>query len=67
MSTPFFDLDPDQFPVTLRAFRESDGKEVWTAVIEQPAALYVPPLALQHGPVRVRVEFGDGSVEGWGD
>jgi hypothetical protein len=64
MSTPFFDLDSEAFPVTLRAFRERDGKEVWTTVVEQPAAVYVPPLALQHGKVRIRVEFGDGSTEG---
>jgi hypothetical protein len=62
VSAPFFDLDADAFPVTLRAFRESDGREVWSAVIEEPAAFYVPPLALQHGKVRIRVEYGDGSV-----
>jgi hypothetical protein len=62
MSAPFFDLGAESFPITLRAFRESDGKEVWTAVVEEPAALYVPPLALQHGKVRIRVEYGDGSI-----
>jgi hypothetical protein len=62
MSAPFFDLPAESFPITLRAFRESDGEEVWTAVVEEPAALYVPPLALQHGKVRIRVEYGDGSV-----
>lgn len=59
----YHELPPEAFPVTLIAFRKSDGEEVWRATVEQPdVPLYVPPLAMTHGPVVMRVEFGDGEV-----
>ena len=61
MSKPsFFDFAPELFPITLRAFNVFDV-EVWTETIEQPGALYIPPLIEEFGPVVMRVEYGDGS------
>jgi hypothetical protein len=62
-SHAFHDLPAELFPLTMRFFRESDGAEVWTIHVEGPAAVRIPPLAQEHGRVRVRVEFADGSVE----
>lgn len=58
-------LAPEDFPVTIEAVRASDGVVVWKAVIERPAggeldALYVPPLAREHGPLLVRTTFATG-------
>lgn len=62
-SHAFHDLPAELFPLTMRFLRESDGVEVHTIHVEGPGAVHVPPLALEHGRVRVRVEFADGSVE----
>lgn len=62
MTGPFVDLPAECFPFTLRAY-DARGTEVWTETVEVPAALYVPPLAQTHGPVTIRIEFADGTVE----
>lgn len=62
MMSSFIDLPGEQFPLTIRAFRRRDGREVWSAEVAEPGATYVPPLIIEHGPVRIRVEFGDGSI-----
>jgi len=41
------------------------GDLVWVETIERPGPLYVPPLALEHGPVDIRIEYGDGTAEDW--
>lgn len=60
-------LPPELYPFTMRAFGERTGRELWSRVVEAPDGLYaarVPPLARMHGePVRIRIEFADGSVE----
>lgn len=59
----FHDLPPEAFPLIIRAFSRSTGDEVWTSgEIAQAGAYFVPPLIETFGPVRIRIEFGDGSV-----
>lgn len=61
MSHSFHDLPAELFPLTLRAFNQA-GEEVWAETVTGPGALYIPPLADEHGPVRIRIEYGDGTV-----
>jgi hypothetical protein len=58
----FHDIPAEKFPVTFIAFNAA-GVEVWREVITEPGALLVPALAKTHGPVTIRVEFADGTVE----
>lgn len=62
MPHAFHDLPPEAFPFTMIALTVGSGTEVWRAEVSEPAAVYVPPLADTHGPVRIRIEWGDGSV-----
>lgn len=62
MRTAFHDLPADAFPLTMRAF-DAQGAEVWTETVTGPGALFIPPLADTHGPVRIRVEFANGEVQ----
>jgi hypothetical protein len=56
-------LEPEDLPVTISAYRTDTDEEVWREVITQPTALYVPPLARIHGcPIKVVVEFANGAV-----
>lgn len=59
----FIDLPRELFPVKLTAI-DLKGREVWTETVAEPwTAVYIPYLAGQFGQVRMRVEYGDGSVE----
>lgn len=62
-----FKLKPDDFPLTMEAFRKSDGERVWSETItlesaEKLVMLRIPALKLEHGPVRMRFTYGDGEV-----
>jgi hypothetical protein len=59
----FHDLPAHLYPVTMIA-HDAGGREVWRETVTEPAAVYVPPLAQTFGEVTIRVEFGDGTVEG---
>lgn len=62
--TVFHDLPAHLFPLTMRFFRVSDGAQVHTINVEAPYVIVrIPPLVIEHGRVRVRIEFADGSVE----
>lgn len=59
-------LPADSYPITLEAFNTA-GERVWRRVVVEPetglAGLHVPPLAELHGPITMRLTFGDGQVE----
>lgn len=69
---PFL-FPPDAFPITLRAYRTDNGREVWSRTLtaddlrRRPGALTgveIPPLAQREGvAVTVEVEYANGRVE----
>lgn len=58
--TAFYDFPAEMYPITVIAL--ADEREVWRAVIDEPGALAVPPLAKTFGRVKIRIEWGDGTV-----
>lgn len=64
MDSRFRDIPADAFPFTIRAF-DKRGELVWSETVEQPGAVYVPPLSKEHGPVTIEVEFADGTSASW--
>lgn len=57
---------PDQFPIIVTIYSKL-GHELWSRTIEQPqnlAAIAIPGYGgTEHAPVRVAIEFADGSME----
>jgi hypothetical protein len=62
VSTAFHDLPPEAYPFTMIALTVAGDREVWRAEVDGPCAIYVPPLAEKFGEVRIRIEWGDGTV-----
>lgn len=60
------DLPANMFPITIRILSQS-GIELWTRTLEKPDdyhTLKIPGYAgTEHYPVRVRVEYADGSTD----
>ena len=61
MNASFHSFRASDFPIAIEAMNQS-GRVVWSEEVTEPGALYVPPLADEHGPVRIRVTYVDGSV-----
>lgn len=62
LPTAFHDLPAHLFPLTMRAYPVGSSVCVWSETVEGPAAIHIPALAQEHGPVRMTIEFADGSV-----
>lgn len=59
----FRSLPREQFPFTIRAFREDNGKEVWFEEVTEPCAVQVPALYQQEGVYcRICLEFPEGKT-----
>lgn len=55
------------FPITLRIYSGKDGAEIWTHTSKEPERVQVPGYAgTEHYPVRVRIEFADGTSSEYG-
>jgi len=51
------------FPIRLEAFDLDTKNVVWSARVEQPGAVEMPPLARQLGhPISIRASFADGDT-----
>lgn len=67
--TPRYDYPPEKYPITIEALHFATGAVVWTKTVAEPpgdvsAVVYIPPLRKQLGHrVRIRVSFGDGTVQ----
>lgn len=63
MSVPyaFCDLPPEAFPLRID-FLDGAGDLVHTLDVPSPGLARVPALVADHGPVTVRVTYGDGVV-----
>lgn len=61
-------LPASKFPVTIRLISKQ-GHELWSAVVERPPksaleVVEIPGFAgTEHVPVKVKLEFGDGTHE----
>lgn len=55
-----YNLPEDKFPFTIR-FLNAEGTEVHTIEVPEPGGLEVPPLARDHGPISVQLDFADGT------
>lgn len=58
----FRDIPAAWYPFRVRAI-DAGGCVVWEARMDGPGALVIPPLAQEHGPVGIEVEFPDGRIE----
>lgn len=58
----FYDLPATKYPFTVE-FRNAGGDVVHSIEVVEPGAAVVPPLAAAHGPVSVRITWGDGTVD----
>lgn len=56
LAAAFRDLAQEDYPFTVRALN-AGGVEVWSATVEGPGALEVPPLVQEHGPVSIELTF----------
>jgi hypothetical protein len=68
--TKIYDFPRGKFPITLRIFSGKDGSEIWMTTVPAPTdaryrlAVSIPHYAgTEHHPVRVRMEYGDGTIE----
>lgn len=59
----FHDLPAEYFPAVAE-FLDVNGKVIHTIYIPGPGAVTIPALAEKHGPVTVRLTYGNGEVEG---
>lgn len=58
-----FSLSECKYPMTVEFIAELTGNVVHTIQVTGPGVMKVPPLAGEHGPIGVRVTYGDGTVE----
>lgn len=49
--------------MTVEFIAERTGNVVHTIEVPGPGIMSVPPLAQEHGPVWVRITYGDGTIE----
>ena len=61
MKSAFHDLPARDFPLVIEAFDLTD-QVVWQQRVVGPGSLYIPPLADDHGPVRIKITYADGRV-----
>lgn len=61
-NVPFHELSADDFPFTVKFFREETGELVHELTCDGPGMISIPPLA-QDGPVRVEIHWPDGEVD----
>lgn len=50
------------FPFTIRAYPVGSDEWVWSETINAPRALKVPGLRAEHGPIRIVIEYADGTI-----
>jgi hypothetical protein len=61
---PQYNLPATAYPLTIIALRSDNRAEVWRHHLMSPGAVYIPPLAKQHGvKVIIRIEYADGTVD----
>ena len=69
--TAVHDLPRESYPVTIRAFRTDNFREVWGITLLAPPRgqrhqLWVPPLAKQEdAPITMYFKYGDGRNHWW--
>lgn len=61
MDTSLASISASDFPLVIECLDRA-GEVVWSETIQEPGALYVPPLAKTYGPVSTRITFAGGGV-----
>lgn len=58
----FGDLPIEKFPFEIDFVSTATGEVVHRIEVPGAGAVRIPPLAQDHGPIRVRINFADGEV-----
>lgn len=60
----FADEPESHFPLVLIFYLAATGKEVHRIEVDGPGAIFVPPLAKEHGGrIALRIEYANGEID----
>lgn len=57
------ELDEEDFPIQMRAYREDTDELVWEETVEMNREIFIPPLAQIYGvSISTETEYPDGTI-----